>query len=86
MITYDVDYNLIEGYTLEQCFNNSEELKKYEMPQNNLSVKQVNDLLHKISPSLWCQFRIAEFDDSQIDAYGCPELLNSMNLAEWVYE
>ena len=86
MITYDVDYNIIEGYTLEECFINAKQLRKYKMPRIDLTELQVNDLLHEIPGSLWNQFRITEYDNSEMDAYRCPEIIKSTNLAEWVYD
>jgi len=85
MRTYDVDYNLIDGHTLDECFTNADELRKFTMPRKNLNLSQVNELLHEIPGSLWWQFLICEYDNSVIDAYGCPELIGSINLAEWVY-
>lgn len=84
-MTYDIKYNIIDGYTLDQCFTNSKELREYE-EKEGLTKSQMEEYALTIPYSIAPQFIVTEWDEENRDEFGTPEYIQSMNLAEWIYE
>lgn len=85
-ITFDIDYTLRDGDSLEETYLNADELRKIEMPRKNLSEIEVDAFAQSIKPVLWYQFQITGWDNSIIDEYGIPEIVFQGHLQEWVYD
>ena len=85
-ILYDVDYDCPHPYTVKDFYTNSDELEKYlPKPKKNLIDIELDTLIKAIPGGLWVQFKIIEWDYNHPDATGCPELLWTGNMAEYVY-
>lgn len=97
MILYDIEFDILDGWTIDETFSNAKELEKLVCDLrkrhiiNRWPIQKITDILvnifaKSVKPSLWHQFSISEWDYDNLDGLGIPEYLGKRTLADWIYK